>query len=120
MNEGLKSVVDLGLAVSKGVVDVVEKKGLASVISDLEAAGMDVPAVIASAGSIPAEVKSLSDPADLADMVAYLGSKAVALANDDHAKAIVAASVKLVEDLASDIPALIAAVKGPAPAPAAA
>lgn len=74
----------------------------------------DVMALMPQVGSI-----SLSGLATQ-DYVTLLGNVATDLALPAGQTAnIVNASIKLLEDLASDIPALIAAIKPPAPAPAA-
>lgn len=120
MNQEIKAIIDLGVAVAQVGVDVAQKKSLPAVLMDLEQAGMDVPAVIASAGDLSAEVAALKDPAAEADLIAYVGGKIGAVVSGPKAQAIVAASVKLASDLAADVGALVAAVSMPAdPAPAA-
>lgn len=121
MNEGIKAAVDLALAAGKAIKDGVQQKSIPAALHDLEGAGVDVMALIQSAKDIPAEIKSLADPAHVQDLVAYLGAEAVSLVSDDHAKAIAQVGIQIAEHLAMDAVALVAAIKGPdAPVPPAA
>jgi hypothetical protein len=112
MNTELKSVLAVIFALGKLGKDVIEKAPLTQEVADLEAAAIAIPAVISNAPSLQSEIQALSQPANEADIIAFIISQFAGVSSDAHAQAILAASLKLIADVAVGGIALAAAIKG--------
>lgn len=112
MNTELKAMLTVIFKLITLGKDLVAKAGIATDVSDVTAIALSVPALIANFDSAKAEIDALIEPANLADILAFVTSSFVGISGDLHAQKILDASLKLAADIAINGVALAAAIKG--------
>lgn len=111
MNEGLKACVAVGFATIKLVIDIVEKKGTADAIADLEKIAADAPAVISNFSDIQTEFLALTNAANEEDLLAAVLAGVATVSGSTKTSAIVQAAVQLGSGIVLNGYALYQAVK---------
>jgi hypothetical protein len=111
MNVELKAMLTVLFKMFALGEDLITKQGVIQDMTDVTAIALAVPAVITNWNDVSAEVKLLDQPANLADILAFIAAGFVGIDSDAKAQAILNASLKLASDLAIDGVALAAAIK---------
>lgn len=112
MNTELKAMLSVIFAMVKFVMDVVEKQGVTQDIADLTPIMTALPTIVSGYSTIVAEMEALNQPANLQDLLAFIGTEFAGLESNEKAQAILTASLKLASDLGTDGYALYQAIKG--------
>lgn len=111
MNVELKAMLTVLFKLFTLGKDLITKQGVIQDMTDVTAIALAVPAVIGNWSDLQAEVKLLDQPANLADILAFIAAGFVGIDSDAKAQAILNASLKLASDIAIDGVALAAAIK---------
>ena len=112
MNTELKAMLTVLFKIFALGKDLVLKSGAAADVADVTAIAIAVPPVISNFSDLQVEIASLSQPANLADILSFIGGQVAGIDSNAKAQAILTASLKLVSDLAIDSVALAGAIKG--------
>lgn len=112
MNTELKAMLELAFDGFEVGQKVVAKENFFNLLPKLfEILTQDVPSVVLNIEQFDDELKHLAEPAVQADLIAFIKLKFASVSDDHKAQAILAAALKLVQDVATDVLALQAAIK---------
>lgn len=111
MNAGLKAIIAVGFSTAKLVMDLVEKKGTATAIADLQVIATGVPAVVTNISDLTIELTALKTAANEEDLITYVLSQFATISTDVKTTAIVQAAVQLASGIAINTYALVEAIK---------
>jgi hypothetical protein len=111
MNTELKAMLTVLFKLYGLGKDLVTNAGVIADMSDVTGVALSVPAIISGFNDCKVEIDALVQPANLADILAFVASSFVGIDSDVKAQAILTASLKLASDIAIDGVALATAIK---------
>lgn len=112
MNIELKAMLTVVFKLFSLGKDLVAKAGIVQDMTDLESLGLSIPAVISGFSDAQSEVLALDQPANLADILAFISVSFAGIDSDAKAQAILSAALNLASGIALNGYQLAEAIKG--------